>query len=226
MSMKHSGPATNWETTNRWDRGASWIAHPDEAMQRASHVLSTDAGVFVVDPVDAEGIDELFAEFGDVVGVVLLLDRHKRDCAAVANRHEVPVYAPDWMTGIEDDIDAPVRRIHRKLPETDYGVHKVIKNPFWQEAALYGDDDDTLVVAEAVGTADFFLAGSERLGVHPALRLKPPRKLGRLDPERVLVGHGHGVMADASEALDDAIRGSRARSPTLFAKTIKSLVFG
>ncbi len=107
MSLKQSGPATDWTAVDRWDRGVSWIAYPDEPMQRASHVLSTDAGVFVVDPVDAEGIDDLFAEFGDVVGVVLLLDRHKRDCAAVATRHGVPVYVPDWMSGVEDDLAAP-----------------------------------------------------------------------------------------------------------------------
>ncbi|MFC6865468.1 hypothetical protein ACFQGE_18635 [Halomicroarcula sp. GCM10025817] len=226
MSLKQSGPATDWTAVDRWDRGVSWIAYPDEPMQRASHVLSTDAGVFVVDPVDAEGIDDLFAEFGDVVGVVLLLDRHKRDCAAVATRHGVPVYVPDWMSGVEDDLAAPVERVHRQLPDTDYGVHKVIKNPLWQEAALYGDDDDTLVVAEAVGTADFFLVGSERLGVHPALRLTPPTKLGRLAPERILVGHGHGVMDDAAAALTDALKGSRTRAPGLFAKTVKSLVMG
>ncbi|MFC7250642.1 hypothetical protein ACFQJ5_12435 [Halomicroarcula sp. GCM10025324] len=226
MAMKETGPATDWAEVDRWERGASWIAYPDEAMERASHVLSTDAGVFVVDPVDAEGIDDLFAEFGDVAGVVLLLARHKRDCAAVARRHDVPVYVPDWMSGVEDDIDAPVERVHRQLPDTDYGIHKIIKNPFWQEAALYGDDDDTLVVAEAVGTADFFLAGSERLGVHPALRLKPPTKLGRLTPDRILVGHGSGVMEDAEAALTDALKGSRGRAPSLYAKTVKSLVFG
>ncbi len=68
--------------------------------------------------------------------------------------------------------------------------------------------------------------GSERLGVHPALRLTPPTKLGRLAPERILVGHGHGVMDDAAAALTDALKGSRTRAPGLFAKTVKSLVMG
>ncbi|GCF12676.1 hypothetical protein Harman_06110 [Haloarcula mannanilytica] len=226
MPINGDDSATKWVETNRWDRGASWIAYPDEMMVRASHVLSTDTGVFVVDPVDVDDIDDLFADFGEVAGVVILLDRHKRDSAAVANRHDVPVYIPEWMSGVEADIDAPVERIHRQLPETDYGVHKIIDNSFWQEAALYGDEDDTLVLPEALGTADYFLAGDERLGVHPMLRLFPPKKLARLDPERALVGHGHGVMEDATEAIAYALRGSRGRTPGLYAKNLKSLVLG
>jgi len=224
--MKSSGAATDWAETNRWDRGASWLAYPDETMQRASHVLGTDAGAIVVDPVDAEGIDDLFAEFGDVAGVIVLLDRHKRDSAAIANRHDVPVYVPDALAGVEDDIDAPTERVHRQVPGTDYGIHTLTSNPAWKEAALYGDEDDTLVVPEAVGTADYFLAGTERLGVHPMLRLTPPKKLGRLSPDRLLVGHGHGIVDDASGALADALRGSRGRTPGLYVKNLKSLVLG
>ena len=226
MPMKGSGAATDWAETNRWDRGASWIAYPDETMQRASHVLGTEAGAIVVDPVDAEGIDDLFAEFGDVAGVIVLLDRHKRDAAAVARRHDAPVYVPEALAGVEDDIDAPTERVRRQVPGTDYGIHTLTSNPAWKEAALYGDADDTLVVPEAVGTADYFLAGDERLGVHPMLRLTPPKKLGRLDPDRLLVGHGHGITTDASAALSDALRGSRGRTPGLYVKNFKSFVLG
>jgi len=226
MPMKGSGEPTNWTETNRWDRGASWIAYPSETMERASHVLDTEAGVFVVDPVDAEGIDDLFGEFGEVAGVVVLLDRHKRDSAAIANRHDVPVYVPEIMSGIRSDLDAPVEFIRGQLPGTDYGLHTVVENPIWKEAALYGDNDDTLVVAESVGTAEYFLAGTERLGVHPMRRLTPPKKLRRLDPDRLLVGHGEGVMDDATEGLAHALRGSRGRAPSLYAKTVKSFVFG
>ncbi|WP_276250663.1 hypothetical protein [Haloarcula rara] len=226
MPMKGDGTATDWTETNRWDRGASWIAYPEETMQRASHVLGTDAGAIVVDPVDAEGIDDLFTEFGEVAGVIVLLDRHKRDSATIAKRHDVPVYVPDALAGVEADIDATTERVHRQIPDTDYGVHELTSNAFWKEAALYGDEDDTLVVPEAVGTADYFLAGTERLGVHPMLRLTPPTKLNRLTPERLLVGHGHGIMDDASGALADAVRGSRGRTPGLYVKNLKSFVLG
>jgi len=219
--MKGSGAAASWTATNRWDRGASWIAYPDETMQRASHVLETDAGAIVVDPVDAEDIDDLFAEFGEVAGVIVLLDRHKRDSAAIANRHDVPVYIPEALSGVEDDIDAPTEQVRRQIPGTDYGIHTLKRNAFWKEAALYGDEDDTLVVPESLGTAEYFLASGEQLGVHPMLRLTPPSKLRRLDPDRLLVGHGHGVMHDASSAIADAIGGSRGRTPSLYAKTAK-----
>ena len=226
MPMKGAGAATDWVETNRWDRGASWIAYPDERMQRASHALGTDAGTIVVDPVDAEGIDDLLTDFGEVAGVIVLLNRHTRDSAAIAKRHDVPVYVPDALAGVEDDIDAPTERVHRQIPGTDYGVHELTSNALWQEAALYGDEDDTLVVTEAVGTVDYFLAGDERLGVHPMLRLTPPTKLNRLDPDRLLVGHGHGVVDDAPGALADALRGSRGRTPGLYVKNLKSFVMG
>jgi hypothetical protein len=225
MPIKQDGVATSWETTNRWDRGASWIAYPDETMQRASHVLETEAGAIVVDPVDAEGIDDLFAEFGDVAGVVVLLDRHKRDSAAIAERHGVPVYVPDALSGVTTEIDARTEPVRRQIPGTDYGIHTVKSNPFWKEAALYGDVDDTLVVPESFGTAEYFLATGEQLGVHPMMRLTPPRKLRRLTPDRLVVGHGHGIMEDASGAIADALRGSRGRTPGLYAKTAKMFLF-
>jgi len=226
MPMKGAGAATDWTETNRWDRGASWIAYPDEMMERASHVLGTDAGALVVDPVDAHEIDELLTEFGEVAGVVVLLNRHKRDSAAIARRHDAPVYVPDALTGIESDIDAPTERVRRQIPDTDYGVHELVSNPFWQEAALYGDEDDTLVVPESLGTAEYFRTGNERLGVHPMMRLTPPSKLRRLTPERLLVGHGHGISHDASTAVADALSGTRGRMPGLYAKNLKSFVLG
>lgn len=224
MPMKGAGAATDWTETNRWDRGVSWIAYPDETMQRASHALETDAGTIVVDPVDADGIDELLTDFGDIAGVVVLLNRHKRDSAAVAKRHDVPVYVPSALSGTERDIDAPTELVDTYLPGTDYAIHPLTSNRFWQEAALYREDDSTLVVPESVGTATYFLTGTERLGVHPMLRLLPPSKLRRFEPERILVGHGHGITEDASDALTDAVRGARERTPALYLENLRSFV--
>ena len=58
------------------------------------------------------------------------------------------------------------------------------------------------------------------------MRLTPPSKLRRLSPERLLVGHGHGIMHDANTALADAISGSRGRTPGLYAKNLKSFILG
>lgn len=227
MPMKGSGPATDWREIDRFEngaRGVGWLAHPEERMQRASHALATDGGVYVVDPVDAEGVDDLLAEFGEVAGVVVLLDRHKRDAAAVARRHDVPVYVPDVMAGIADDLDAETTVVRHDLDGSGFAVHGIIDNPVWSEAVLYSEDEGTLVVPEALGTSSYFLAGDERLGVHPALRMTPPKRLRRFDAERVLVGHGEGVLEDAAAAIDDAVSGARGRAPRLYAQTLRSFL--
>jgi len=217
-------PAASEHVINEWAGGIGWMGDPDEAMQRASHLLDTTEGVWLVDPVDFDGLDDLVAAYGEVAGVLLLLDRHTRDADVVARRHGVPVTVPDWMSGVAEKVDAELDRVHADLGDTEYGVHRLIDNALWQEAVLYGEDSGTLVVPEAVGTAAFFRAGDERLGVHPALRLKPPRKLGRLPPERVLVGHGAGVFEDAEAALNDALAGSRRRAPRLYAETVRDFL--
>mgnify|MGYP000188682608 FL=1 len=226
MPMKGSGPARMREI-DRYDGGIGWIAHPDERMQRASHaVVGENGDVWVLDPIDADGVDELLSEYGDVAGVVTLLDRHKRDAAAIARRHDVSVYVPEWMDGVASELDAPTERVHVDLGDSGFGVHKLIDNPFWQEAALYGEHDDTLVVPEALGTVEYFTAGDATLGVHPALRLKPPRTLRRFTPERLLVGHGEGVLENAAGPISDALDRSRRSAPRLYAQTARSMLLG
>jgi hypothetical protein len=226
MTLK--GGRADLREIDRWDGGLGWIAYPDERMQRASHALRTDDGVWVVDPVDAPGVDDLLDDLGEVAGVVLCLDRHKRDAAAVATRHDVPVFVPRWMDGVAAKLDAPVERVGGELGDSGYRVRRVrdASLPPWQEAALHGPDG-TLLVAEAVGTASFFRAGDERLGVHPMLRPIPPRgALGDLAPDRILVGHGAGVFDDADAALRDALGGARRRLPAAYAKMIREMVVG
>jgi hypothetical protein len=226
MPIKGSGVGQLTEI-NRWDGGVSWLAYPDEGMQRASHVLAAGDEAWVVDPVDAPGVDDLVATVGDVAGVVVCLDRHKRDAAAVARRHDVPVHVPEWMTGVASKLNAPTERFGRELGETGYRTLTVLDRSFpaWQEAALYHDETGTLLVPEAVGTAEFFCAPGERLGVHPMLRPLPPKDAFRgLDPERVLVGHGEGVFDDAATALSDALDNARSRLPAAYAKAFRSFL--
>jgi hypothetical protein len=227
MPLKSSGPGEEYAVVNRFDGGVGWIAHPEETMQRASHALvgregdanSGGADVWVVDPVDADGIDDLFAEFGDVRGVVVLMDRHARDAATVAARHDVPVYVPDC---VDVSVDAPTESVSGSLPDTDFSVVETIGWPGWTEAALY--DGETLVVGDAVGTADYFTTGSERIGVHPMLRVKPPSALRQFAPDRILCGHGHGVLQDGTTALRNALDGARRRAPRLWGQALKSLL--
>jgi len=218
MPMKASGRATDYAEIDRFDGGAGWIAHPAEAMQRASHVLETEGGVWVVDPVDAEGVDDLFAEFGDVRGVVVLMDRHARDAVAVAGRHDVSVQVPSF---VDPRIDAPTQPVSGALPGSEYEIVRTVDWPGWDEAALY--DGKTLVVGDAVGTSEYFTAGTERVGVHPMLRVKPPRALRTFHPERILVGHGRGVLTDASQALTHALDGARRRAPEAWLNGLKAM---
>lgn len=222
--MKATDPATDWREIDEWSGGVGWFAHPDETIQRASHALDVDDGVVLVDPVDFAGLDDLVAERGGLRGTAVLLNRHTRDAASIARRHDAPVYVPAFMDDVIRSLDAEVEPLRRNLPGSEYGVHEVVDNPLWKEAMLYGDETDTLVVPEAVGTTSFFLTGAEQLGVHPVLRLTPPRKLGRLSPDRVLVGHGEGVFEDAARHLRDAISGSRRRAPRLYVKTAREFL--
>jgi len=225
MPMKGGGTATDWRPIDQWDGGAGWIAYPDEAMQRASHVLETEAGTYLVDPVDCDGLDDFLADRGPVAGTVVLLNRHKRDAAAIARRHDASVHVPSFMTDVPGDLDAPVERFDERLESTEYRLDTVIDNALWKEALLHGEESKTLVLAEALGTTSYFRTAGERVGVHPALRLTPPRSLRGYDADRLLVGHGEGVFEDVNAAVNDAVDGARKRTPSLYAKNARELLF-
>ncbi|GAB7013366.1 hypothetical protein [Halolamina salina] len=212
------------EVVDRWDGGISWtLAEEVGEMHRTSHAVETDDGLWVIDPVDAPGLDDELADLGEVAGVTLLLDRHKRDAAAVAQRHDVPVSLPEPLSDVADDLDAETERYSRTLPDTEFRAITVVDNRLWHEVALYDRDRGTLIVPEAVGTAEFFTTGVERLGVHPALRLFPPQTaLGGLSPDSVLVGHGPGVFDDAANALRVALARSRKSAPKYYAGLLLS----
>lgn len=222
MTIRADDPATEIEVVARFDGGCSWMAHPDETMQRTSHALAVDEEVWVIDPVDGDGVDELLAEMGTVAGVVVGLDRHTRDAATIARRHDVAVWLPDWFEGVAEDVDAPIERFGAELADTGIRTQVVTRSRFWQEIALYDPETGTLVVPESLGTAPYFLTGPERLGVHPMRRLVPPRnRLYGFDPDRVLVGHGAGVEDDAGIALRAALEESRRRTPGLYASIVR-----
>jgi hypothetical protein len=224
--MKASGPATDFEEIDSDDDGIGWIAYPEETLRRASHALAVDGDVWLVDPVDAEGLDDLLAEHGEITGVVVLLDRHTRDSAQIANRHDVSVWVPSFMDDVVEQIDAPVEQFQSELGETGYALHRLVDNSFWQEAVLYNEETGVLVVPEAVGTTEYFKTHTERLGVHPLLRLTPPGDLNRFEVDRIRVGHGAGISENAGEALAEALDGARRRAPSLLWKNVTGMLFG
>jgi hypothetical protein len=175
--------------------GFGWIV--DEAMTRTSHALADDGKVWLVDPLDwPEAIDRALG-LGEPAGVIQLLDRHDRDCAALAERLGIShVVAPD------------------ELPGTPFTCVSIMRRKRWRESALWWPGTSTLVTADALGTNRFYTGGKAPLSVHLLLRLRPPRALGELEPERVLTGHGEGVHGPgAADALREALRTSRSGLP-------------
>jgi hypothetical protein len=176
--------------------GFGWIAK--EKLRRDSHAVKTRGEVWVFDPVMWEPALERIRELGEPAGVVQLLDRHERDCAAVASALGVPHYS------------VPLQGIAASPLE----ILPLARSRFWKEVAVWIPESRTLVVADALGTVGYFRAPGEPIGVHPMLRVWPPKTLGRYEPRHILCGHGKGVHGEeATEALREALRTSRRRLP-------------
>jgi hypothetical protein len=218
--LKWSGRATDVEFVDRREDGFGWIAYPNETLRRTSHALEADGDVWLVDPLDAEGLDERLSELGTVRGVVVCFTGHSRDAAKLARRHDVPVYLPKGMNAaLPSDVET--REFVGELGDSGYRAYEFVSLPVWREAALYHRTKRTLYVPEAVGTAEFKRVGDERLGVHPALRLIPPRSLRAPAVDRLLVGHGHGIADAPESAIDDALDSSRRNALALYAKALR-----
>lgn len=187
-----------------WTDGISWIAYPDERAQRASHALLTQAGVWMVDPVDAEGLDDRVSELGEVAGVLVIQDRHTRDAAELARRHDVSVHVPDWMNLVLEKVDSAVESVGSDLPGTNYTVHRLIDTDEWEEAILVDETTNTMIVPEALGTLPAFRGEDTALGVHPALD-EPPHRLLDWSPDRILVGHGESIHSEADTRIREAL---------------------
>jgi hypothetical protein len=189
--------------------GLTWVM--DDAMQRAAHALVDDDGrVWLIDPVDVPEALEAVAALGPPAGVLQLLDRHNRDCEAIAQR-----------------LGVPCLKVPGALPEAPFVAHRVVRNRLWDEVALWWPQRRALIVAEALGTAPAFAVGAGPVGVHPMLRPRPPHGLKGFTPEHLLVGHGvplHG--ADVSDGVERAIAHSWRDTPRLLLKLPALLLAG
>ena len=175
--------------------GFGWLV--EEAMTRTSHALAAEGSVWLVDPLDwHEAVDRARA-LGEPAGVIQLLDRHDRDCAKLAARLGVPhVVAPDALEG------------------SPFAFIPIVRRKRWRESALWWPATQTLVTADALGTNPYYTGGTAPLGVHLLLRLTPPRGLAALPAERILVGHGEGLVgSEVSAELRKALGESRRRLP-------------
>jgi hypothetical protein len=198
-------PGVGELTTHPVGTGESftWMAHPDEPLQRSSTALAVDGGWILVDPVDHPGLEARLAA-RPVLGVCSLLNRHSRDAGELSARLGVPLMAPAVLAG----SGVPLR--HDDIEE-----RVVLAAPGWNESALWVAGQGLLVCADALGTIGYFLASDEeRIGVHPLLRPRPPAgALGGLDPSAVAVGHGPPLTEDAPAAMEHALASARRLLP-------------
>ena len=96
--------------------GISWVI--DEAGSRASHALKVEGQVYVIDPVEHEAALERIEVLGPVAAVVQLLDRHNRDCAAIARK-----------------LGVPHLRMPEAIPNTPLETIRVVDLRRWREVA-------------------------------------------------------------------------------------------
>ena len=194
---------------DEFEHGFGWSNEGDR-IPRTSHAIRAKDSVWLVDVVDGEGLEERIAALGEPAGVVQLLDRHKRDCAAVADRLGVPLH----VTPFTDVEGAP------------FVAFPIVRQRFWREVALWFAEQRSLVCGDALGSLGYFCAPGEQFGVHPALRLFPPRKaLAALEPEHVLFGHGRGFHGpEAPQALHTALATARRRAPSALLSAVRSTV--
>jgi hypothetical protein len=185
-----------------------WIV--DEFLQRCSHALVVDGRVWVVDPVDGDGVEERVRAAGDPAGVIQLLDRHNRDCRELATR-----------LGVSHHV---VPRASIEQAPFEFAVVRDAR--WWKEVALWWPGERTLVVGDALGTVPELRVADERLALHPLLRLTPPRRaFGGFDPRHVLCGHGEGVQGDeATPALREALATARRRLPRAWLQGARATV--
>jgi hypothetical protein len=109
------------------------------------------------------------------------------------------------------------------VPDSSFESVAVVRHSRWNEVALWWAERRALVVPEAVGTSPYFRAGSEPVGVHPMMRIKPPRdQLGRFEPEHLLTGHGTGMHGPGTAAaLSNCLDGARRRIPRAFVSLLR-----
>lgn len=224
--LKVNEPGDEVSVVGQWDGGFSWMAHPEETMRRASHAIVVDGDLWLVDPIDADGLDDNLTDLGEVAGVVVLTNSHGRHADLLAVRHDVAIHVPacfDLDTHPVTGFEAPVEIIEGDLANTGFQLVWQKDSRGWKEGALYHSDRGTLVMADTLMTA-LFTGKDGRLEVIPFFKRSPPRaELGNLAVERILVGHGEPVMEDAQQALLAALDGAGSPTPMAIVRCLPTL---
>lgn len=199
----------------------SWSRAGAGLLECRSHALrADDGGVWLVDPLDGAGLDEALERFGEVAGVIVLFDRHLRSAPALARRYGVRLLVPPgrWRRGSR--LPQGAEQLAEHVEGCPFRFVSIVeRDGQWLEWALWWSERRTLVVPEAVGSAQWYRSRArEPLAVHPILRVvEPPTTLLDLEldaePELLLVGHGDDVGDAVSDTLELAVREARRELP-------------
>jgi hypothetical protein len=193
---------------DEFEHGFGWIV--DEFLERCSHALVADGRVWLLDAVEGDGVEERVRAAGEPAGVIQLLDRHERGCAALAQRLGVPHHVVPT---------APIEG-------APFEFRSISSWRFWRETALWWPETQVLACGDALQTLPAVRVGGERVAVHPLLRALPPRRsLGGLEPRHLLCGHGEGVHGDeAAPALSAALANARRGMPRAWIQSFRASV--
>lgn len=202
----------------------TWIAHPDEVIERASHLLELGDRTYLLEPLDFPELDTLVDDV-DLTGVIVLMDRHTRDTDAIASRYGLEVFVPDAVPQARSKLDVETHSLDDELAGIDVEIVQIVERRWWQEVALWLPMTATLVVPEAVGTSAQFTVGDDRIGCHPGLRLRPPRRaLDGLEPFRLFVGHGQPVDPVEPGEFEHVLSTARRKLPRAWLSALRATV--
>jgi hypothetical protein len=209
------------EVFDRFEGGISWGRAGAGLLECRAHALRTaDGGVWLIDPIDGEGLDEELEQLGDVVGVIVLFDRHLRAAPRLAKRYGVRLLVPPgrWRRGQRRPEGA--EELAERVDGVPFRFAPIVERAGqWLEWVLWWEETRILVVPEAVGSAQWYRSRSrEPLAVHPVLRvIEPPKSLLSLDigdgPARLLVGHGDNLDSGIAATIELAVSEARRELP-------------
>ena len=208
----------------RFERGFGWMAEPAHYMERSSTALAVDGNVWLIDPERTAGIEAEFEALGKPVAIISSVGWHDRDVDWYAARYGIPVYGGRWLRNTL--FRTPLTRVDREVPNSPFQLIDTSMRGllgWWTESAVWWPQERVLVTGDCLGTAVYFVAENQKLGVHPFRLLSPPRVLRGLAPRRIFCGHGQGLHDGAGEALERALRDTHGSPVRAWGSAVRRL---
>src|SRR5579872_710890 len=191
---------------------------PDRSLNFNSFFVGTKKGDenVLVDPLALDEADlKKIEEWGGIAWIVLTTRDHEREAAALAQRFNAKIAAPELdIPEIKVKVDRPLRegdRIGRLTVVQLDGM----KSP--GEFALYLEDSATVIVGDALWgdpPGSLRTVPDAKLGDAKKAVLSL-RRLWALEPKNILVGDGYCIFGGAMEAIEAFLK---SRSDVLIYK--------